>query len=89
MITARNTSLRRKIVERLRRVSGVSISISPLSVNISWRGDKRFELLELFNALNKIGSDIGEPVIIAFDEAQELRKNNLDRLYADFRLYMR
>ncbi|MCC6054101.1 MAG: ATP-binding protein [Thermosphaera sp.] len=71
---ARSTPLRRKIVERLRRVSGISISISPLSVNISWRGDKRFELLELFNALNKIGSDIGEPVIIAFDEAQELRR---------------
>jgi AAA+ ATPase superfamily predicted ATPase len=70
----RNITIRRKIVEKLRRISGVSISLSPLSVDISWRGDKKFELAEVFVALNKIGSDFGKPIIIAFDEAQELRK---------------
>jgi AAA+ ATPase superfamily predicted ATPase len=70
----RNITLRRKIVEKIRRISSVSISLSPLSVDISWRGDKKFELAEVFIALNKIGSDFGKPIIIAFDEAQELRK---------------
>jgi AAA+ ATPase superfamily predicted ATPase len=81
----RNTSLYKKIVERLRRIDGITISLSPLSVGISWRGDKRFELIELFSALNKIGSELREPVIIAFDEAQELRKItwiNFSRIFA-------
>jgi AAA+ ATPase superfamily predicted ATPase len=82
---SRNTPLRRKIVEKLRRVSGVSISLSPLSVDISWRGYKKFEFVEMFTALNKIGFDIGKPIIIAFDEAQELRKItwiNFPRIFA-------
>jgi AAA+ ATPase superfamily predicted ATPase len=82
---AKNTPLRRKIVEKFRRVSGISISLSPLSVDISWRGDKKFELVEMFTALNKVGFDIGKPIIIAFDEAQELRKItwiNFPRIFA-------
>jgi len=82
---SRDTPLRRKIVEKLRRVSGVSISLSPLSVDISWRGYKKFEFVEMFTALNKIGFDIGKPIIIAFDEAQELRKItwiNFPRIFA-------
>lgn len=82
---ARNTSLRRKIVENFRRISGISISLSQLLVDISWRGDKKFELVDVLTALNKIGFDLGKPIIIAFDEAQELRKItwiNFSRIFA-------
>jgi AAA+ ATPase superfamily predicted ATPase len=39
----------------------------------------------MFTALNKIGFDIGKPIIIAFDEAQELKKItwiNFPRIFA-------
>jgi AAA+ ATPase superfamily predicted ATPase len=43
-------------------------------VNIDLKGEKKLDLAELFTALNKIASEFGKEVIVAIDEAQELRK---------------
>ncbi|MEM0272695.1 MAG: ATP-binding protein [Thermoprotei archaeon] len=56
-------------------VSGIRISLSPPSVEIRWRENKkRFSLYSLFSALDEVGEKRGVPIIVAFDEAQELRK---------------
>jgi AAA+ ATPase superfamily predicted ATPase len=70
----RYKSFREKIVEVLSSVKGVSISIPLSSIDISWRGDNKLEFPELFTALNSIGSELKKRVVVAFDEAQELRK---------------
>jgi AAA+ ATPase superfamily predicted ATPase len=70
----RYAPLRRRVAEVLRGVRGLSITLSPPSVDVVWRGGGRLEFSQLLTALNVVGSELGEPVIIAFDEAQELRK---------------
>jgi AAA+ ATPase superfamily predicted ATPase len=70
----RYKSFREKIVEVLSSVKGVSISMPFSSIDISWRGDNKLEFPELFTALNSIGSELKKSVVVAFDEAQELRK---------------
>jgi AAA+ ATPase superfamily predicted ATPase len=81
----RYKSFREKIVEVLSSVKGVSISIPFSSIDISWRGGNKLEFPELFTALNSIGSELKKSVVVAFDEAQELRKItwiNFVRLFA-------
>jgi len=70
----RYKSYREKIVEVLRSVKGVSVSMPFSSIDISWRGDDKLKFPELFTALNKIGSELKKSIVVAFDEAQELRK---------------
>jgi AAA+ ATPase superfamily predicted ATPase len=70
----RYKSFREKIVEVLSSVKGVSISIPFSSIDISWRGSSKLEFPEFFTALNRIGSELKKSVVVAFDEAQELRK---------------
>jgi AAA+ ATPase superfamily predicted ATPase len=81
----RYKSFREKIVEVLSSVKGVSISIPFSSIDISWRGSSKLEFSEFFTALNRIGSELKKSVVVAFDEAQELRKItwiNFVRLFA-------
>ncbi|MCC6016567.1 MAG: ATP-binding protein [Desulfurococcaceae archaeon] len=81
----RYKSFREKIVEVLSSVKGVSISIPFSSIDISWRGSSKLEFPEFFTALNRIGSELKKSVVVAFDEAQELRKItwiNFVRLFA-------
>jgi hypothetical protein len=81
----RYKSFREKIVEVLRSVKGVSVSMPFSSIDISWRGNDKLEFPELFTALNSIGSELKKSIVVAFDEAQELRKItwiNFVRLFA-------
>jgi len=81
----RYKSFREKIVEVLSSVKGVSISIPFSSIDISWRGSSKLEFPEFFTALNRIGSELKKSVVVAFDEAQEIRKItwiNFVRLFA-------
>jgi AAA+ ATPase superfamily predicted ATPase len=81
----RYKSFRGKIVEVLSSVKGVSISVPFSSIDISWRGSSKLEFPEFFTALNRIGSELKKSVVVAFDEAQELRKItwiNFVRLFA-------
>jgi len=70
----RYAPLRKRIAKVLQSVRGLSVSLSPISVNINLKGEKKLDLAELFTALNKIASEFGKEVIVAIDEAQELRK---------------
>lgn len=70
----RYVPLRKRIVKVLQSIRGLSVSLSPISVNIDLKGEKKLDLAELFTALNKIASEFGKEVIVAIDEAQELRK---------------
>lgn len=75
---SRYRDFRDKIVDVLRKVRGVSIHAYGLSVEISWSKESRLDVPGLFEALNKVGESPSEPVVVAIDEAQELRKNNLN-----------
>jgi AAA+ ATPase superfamily predicted ATPase len=74
----RYAPLRKRIAKVLQSVRGLSVSLSPkeytFSVNIDLKGEKKLDLAELFTGLNKIASEFGKEVIVAIDEAQELRK---------------
>lgn len=70
----RYSGIYRRVIEFLKNVRGVSIDISTLSIGISWRRDERIELGELFTALDSLARDLGKPIVIAIDEAQELSK---------------
>jgi len=75
----RESSLADRLREALRGLGGLEVSLGPPSVRVTFRG--RLSLPDLFTRLN----DLGEPIVVAVDEAQELRKANwlrLDRLFA-------
>ncbi|AEA12790.1 ATPase [Thermoproteus uzoniensis 768-20] len=77
----RESSLGERLAEAFRGVAGVEISWSPLRVFFKFGGGDRLRLGELFKAVDELGI----PVVVAFDEAQELRRANwlrLDRLFA-------
>ncbi len=66
---------------RLKNVEGLRVSLNPPGISIKFRGGSRVNIADLLIGLN----DIGEPVIIAIDEAQGLRRVNwlrFDRLFA-------
>ena len=77
----REPSLADRLREALRGLGGLEVSLGPPSVRVTFRGRGKLSLPDLFTRLN----DLGEPIVIAVDEAQELRKANwlrLDRLFA-------
>ncbi|MEM4627707.1 MAG: ATP-binding protein [Ignisphaera sp.] len=76
---------RSKIVDLMKRVKGVYIRVPGFDVEISWGRQSRLDLPSLFEALDRFGESLGRPVVIAVDEAQELRKItwiSFDRLFA-------
>ena len=54
--------------EALRGLKGLEVSLGPPGVRVTFRG--KLSLPDLFTRLN----DLGEPIVVAVDEAQELRK---------------
>lgn len=65
-------NLGKKIFEWLKRVKGVEISSSGIS--LSWGGKEPVDLAALFDELNAWARTEKNRVMVAFDEAQELRK---------------
>ncbi|WP_054854408.1 ATP-binding protein [Vulcanisaeta distributa] len=77
----RESSIMNKVINALKGIEGLKISLNPPEIAVKFRGKSRVSITDLLIRLN----DIGEPVIIAIDEAQELRKVNwlrFDRLFA-------
>jgi len=78
---SRELSIFDKIRNVFKGLSGIEITLKPPSVRVKFRGRERLNIGDLFVKLN----EISEPVVVAFDEAQELRKVNwlrFDRLFA-------
>ena len=69
----RNEDFGGRLVRYLSRIRGVSVSLSPPSVSLSWGRANRVPLTELLNAINEVAEDLGRKVVLAIDEAQELR----------------
>lgn len=70
----RHRALYEKILNTLKGVKGLAIEVPSLTVEISWSKSNRLELNELFSALNDLGESMDKPIVIAIDEAQELRR---------------
>lgn len=70
----RYSSLREALASYLKMVKGVAIGLKDYSVSVVFRGGGKLDLQDLFLRLNEFGEDIGSPVILVFDEAQDLRK---------------
>ncbi|GAB6945590.1 ATP-binding protein [Vulcanisaeta sp. JCM 14467] len=73
----RRSGIRDRLLDVLRNIDGVSIGTSPLSVSISWRRG-RTVLTALLDAVNRIAEGLGEKVVLAIDEVQELRALGLN-----------
>jgi len=58
--------------EYLKKVKG--IKVGEFSVTFSWGGEKPLSVVGLFGTLNKFAVDRGIKVVIAIDEAQQLKK---------------
>lgn len=58
--------------EHLKRVKGVGVG--ELSVTFSWGGEKPISVVGLFDALDKFATGRGIKVVVAIDEAQQLKK---------------
>ena len=69
----RNEDFGGRLVKYLSRIRGVSVSLSPPSVSLSWGRTNRVPLTELLNAINEVAEDLGRKVVLAIDEVQELR----------------
>ncbi|WP_243679106.1 hypothetical protein [Vulcanisaeta distributa] len=77
----RRSSIRDRVINAFRGVEGLKVSINPPEISVRFRGKPRVSIADLLTRLN----EIGEPMIIAIDEAQELRRVNwlrFDRLFA-------
>ncbi|WP_460173450.1 AAA family ATPase [Vulcanisaeta sp. JCM 14467] len=77
----RRSSIVDRIINAFKNVEGLRVSLNPPGISIKFRGGSRVNIADLLIGLN----DIGEPVIIAIDEAQGLRRVNwlrFDRLFA-------
>ncbi|MGC9153929.1 MAG: AAA family ATPase [Vulcanisaeta sp.] len=80
-LLCRESSIIDKIINALKGIEGLKISLNPPEIAVKFRGKPRVSITDLLTRLN----DVGEPVVIAVDEAQELRKVNwlrFDRLFA-------
>lgn len=65
-------SITQKLLDRLRNVKGVEVTSKGIS--LSWGGKEPLDLVMLFTEINRWATSQGEQAVIAFDEAQELRK---------------
>ena len=61
-----------KLVERLKSLRGVQLT--PQGIGLTWGGKGRVDLIRLFIEIDRWASSQDEQAIIAFDEAQELRR---------------
>lgn len=61
-----------KLLEHLKRLRGVEVSAT--GVSLSWGGKNQLDLADLFDQVGKWASREGQRVVVAFDEAQELKK---------------
>ncbi|MEM4422697.1 MAG: ATP-binding protein [Pyrobaculum sp.] len=73
----REAPLRDKLAEALRRVRGVSVGLSPVTVTLSW-GRERADLISLMEAVDEVVGRAGRRLALAIDEAQELRGIGVD-----------
>jgi len=81
----RYRDLRDKVVDVMKKVKGVNIRIPGFDVEVSWGKQGKLDLPSLFEALDRLGGSLGKPMVVAIDEAQELRKItwiSFDRLFA-------
>lgn len=65
-------SMGRKLFNWLKRVQGVGVSHVGISIN--WGGKEPADIASLFDELNAWAKQDGKRMIVAFDEAQELKK---------------
>lgn len=68
----RHLSLGKRLLRWLKRIKGVEISKTGIS--LSWGGKQPLDLSALFEELNNWAENEKTTLIIAFDEAQELKK---------------
>lgn len=61
-----------KLLEHLKRLRGVEVSAT--GVSLSWGGKNQLDLADLFDQVGEWASREGQRVVVAFDEAQELKK---------------
>ncbi len=73
----REAPLRDRLAEALRSVRGVSISLSPVAVALSW-GRERADLISLLDVLDDAMGRAGRRLALAIDEVQELRGIGVD-----------
>ncbi|MGC9153438.1 MAG: AAA family ATPase [Vulcanisaeta sp.] len=81
----RESRLKDRILNTLRGVSGLSISLNPVKVSVVFRGPGKLSIADLLIKINELAEDVGKRVIIAIDEAQELSRAywfRFDRLLA-------
>lgn len=81
----RESGLREKILNALKDVTGLAIGINPIKVEVRFRGPGKLDIAQLLIKINDLAGEVGGKVIIAIDEAQELRRVNwlrFDRLMA-------
>lgn len=69
---ARSGGLRDRLLRRLRGITGVSVSVSPVSVSLSW-GREPPSVTSLLDAVDEAAEEEGVKVVLAIDEVQELR----------------
>jgi AAA+ ATPase superfamily predicted ATPase len=69
---AKYRTITEKLVERLKKMKGVEVTSRGIS--LTWGGKERVDLVMLFSEIDRWASSQGEQALIAFDEAQELRK---------------
>ncbi|MFP3236751.1 MAG: ATP-binding protein [Vulcanisaeta sp.] len=67
-------SLIDRIKEALSEIDWVRFTIAPLSVELKPNKMRRIGITELLDSINDLGSELGMPIVIAIDEAQELSK---------------
>ncbi|MGC9152799.1 MAG: AAA family ATPase [Vulcanisaeta sp.] len=71
------SGLRTKLIDALSRVRGISITLNPPSISLSW-GKNRVKLASLLDSLNHVGSSAGVKIVLAIDEIQELRNISIN-----------
>ncbi len=71
---AKNKPIIDRVRDVLSRIRWVRIGVSPMHVEIKLGEFRRLSIGELFDAINDLGTELGKPVIIAIDEAQELSR---------------
>jgi AAA+ ATPase superfamily predicted ATPase len=69
---ARRKTVRTKIIDALRHVSGVEVE--GMSITFSWGGKESLDMAGLFKKLDHWALSNNTTIAVAFDEAQELRK---------------
>ncbi|HDJ89153.1 MAG TPA: ATP-binding protein, partial [Thermoprotei archaeon] len=67
----KNRGIAERFIEAVKRVEEISIAGLKIRIKNMYRG---VNIIELFRALNNVAESIGINIVLAFDEAQELRR---------------